>query len=992
MTDQPASRTAADTACLDADEAREKALRDYAILDTPTEPLFDEIAQIAADICEAPIAVVNLVARDRQWFKAEIGIGQRELPLDVSICRHAILQPGLFIVPDLTQDQRFVANPLVDVAEGLRFYAGALLQTPDGVAIGTVCVLDTAPRPDGLTARQERMLQALARQVMSELEMRRTLRARSEELLHTKGTEMALRETEERYRLAAAATSDAIWDWDLVSNRILWNEALQEAYGHPLSEVDAAGEWWIEHIHPEDRDRVHQSIHRVIDGESGGDRWTDEYRFRRVDGSYAEVLDRGHVIRGADGKAVRMIGAMLDLSERKAAEREVQARERQLRVSEERFRQLTELAPAIIWFGNVDGGLSYLNPYWYAYTGQTEAEALPLGWADVIHPDDLSTLDAAWTTARTNGTLYEVEARLRRHDGAYRWFLIRAEPLRDEKGAVNGWLGQDTDIDDRKAAEAGLARLNANLEERVTEALAERRLWAEVFEATDATIAVVRSDYRLLAANDAYVREFKRLFGVVPVIGENLIALLEGRPERDLAQEVWQRALSGDAFSIETELGSGEERRCYDLRFNALRNPDGEIIAAYQFAVDVTERLEEQKRLRDAEDALRQVQKMDAVGQLTGGIAHDFNNLLTGILGSLELMQLRMQQGRHDEIERYVRAAATSANRAAALTHRLLAFSRRQPLNPQAVNANRLLTGMEELLRRTIGERIQLEIVTAAGLWPTRCDANQLENAILNLAINARDAMPDGGNLTIETCNTRLDRAYTSRVQGLQPGQYICVAVTDTGTGMTPDVIEKAFEPFFTTKPIGQGTGLGLSMIYGFARQSEGHARIYSEPGHGTTFKIYLPRHLGVADETEDQAEALTEQHAGSGEIVLVVEDEHSVRDLVVDVLRDLGYHALEAVDGPSGLALIQSGARIDLMVTDVGLPGLNGRQLADEARRLRPGLQVLFMTGYAESAAIASGFLEPGMEMITKPFALEAVAARVRAMVEDGKRMRARP
>jgi CheY-like chemotaxis protein len=376
---------------------------------------------------------------------------------------------------------------------------------------------------------------------------------------------------------------------------------------------------------------------------------------------------------------------------------------------------------------------------------------------------------------------------------------------------------------------------------------------------------------------------------------------------------------------------------------------------------------------------------MEAIGQLTGGIAHDFNNLLTGIIGSLDLMQRQIGEGETSKIERYATTAMTSANRAAALTHRLLAFSRRQPLDPKPVNANRLVTGMEELLRRTMGEAISLEIVTAGGLWQTLCDPHQLESAILNLAINARDAMPDGGTLTIETCNAHLDNAYAAMQRDVKPGQYICICVTDTGSGMSKDTIEKAFEPFFTTKPIGQGTGLGLSMIYGFARQSEGYARIYSEVGQGTTVKLYLPRYYGEAEGAEENHGELTDAHrSDAGEIVLVVEDEAAVRDLVVEVLEELGYTAVHAADGPSGLKIIQSAIRLDLLVTDIGLPGLNGRQLADAARELRPELKVLFMTGYAENATIANGFLDVGMQMITKPFAIEALATRIRDIIES--------
>mgnify|MGYP003584644057 CR=1 FL=1 len=384
------------------------------------------------------------------------------------------------------------------------------------------------------------------------------------------------------------------------------------------------------------------------------------------------------------------------------------------------------------------------------------------------------------------------------------------------------------------------------------------------------------------------------------------------------------------------------------------------------------------------DEQLRQSQKMEAVGQLTGGIAHDFNNLLQGITGSLEIVQRRVAQGRLDELDRFIAGASTAANRAAALTHRLLAFSRRQPLDPKPVRANALVASMEDLLRRTSGERIELELVLAGGLWVTKCDPNQLESAILNLAINARDAMPDGGKLTIETCNAHLDRAYVARRRGVRPGQYVCLCVSDTGIGMSADTISKAFEPFFTTKPIGQGTGLGLSMIYGFAQQSEGYAKIYSEVGQGTTFKLYLPRYRGSAEEEEELPQPSAIQQAEDGEVVLVVEDESVVRGLILEELHELGYAALEAVDGASGLDMLQSKRRIDLLITDIGLPGLNGRQLADAARQLRPSLKILFMTGYAENAALASGFLEPGMEMITKPFAMEALATRIRSMLTE--------
>ncbi len=392
-------------------------------------------------------------------------------------------------------------------------------------------------------------------------------------------------------------------------------------------------------------------------------------------------------------------------------------------------------------------------------------------------------------------------------------------------------------------------------------------------------------------------------------------------------------------------------------------------------ATEVAERVK-------AENQLRQSQKMEAVGQLTGGLAHDFNNLLTGISGSLELLSTRLAQGRLKDLDRYVTVAQGASKRAAALTHWLLAFSRQQTLDPKATDANRLVNGMEEMIRRTVGPAIELEVVGAGGLWPTLIDPPQLENALLNLCINARDAMPDGGRLTIETGNRWLDERG-ARERDLQPGQYVSLCVSDTGTGMSPDVIAKAFDPFFTTKPLGEGTGLGLSMIYGFARQSGGQTRIHSEVGQGTTVCLYLPRHFGEMETVEATAGLSDAPRSVVSETVLVVDDEPTIRMLVNEVLKDLGYTTIEAADGPSGLRVLQSDVRIDLLVSDVGLPGgLNGRQMADAARVSRPGLKVLFITGYAENAVVGNGYLDQGMQVMTKPFAIEALASRIREMI----------
>jgi CheY-like chemotaxis protein len=345
-----------------------------------------------------------------------------------------------------------------------------------------------------------------------------------------------------------------------------------------------------------------------------------------------------------------------------------------------------------------------------------------------------------------------------------------------------------------------------------------------------------------------------------------------------------------------------------------------------------------------------------------------------------------MQQGRFNDVERYMAAAQGAAKRAAALTHRLLAFSRRQTLDPKPTNVNRLVSDMQDMIQRTVGPAITVEAVGAGGLWPVLVDPSQLENSLLNLCLNSRDAMPGGGRITIETANKWLDEA-AARKHGIPEGQYLSLCVTDTGTGMTPEVIARVFEPFYTTKPLGEGTGLGLSMIYGFAQQSGGQVRIYSEVGKGTTVCIYLPRHYGQVEDDKPSTEGGQLPRSEQGETVLVVDDEPTVRMLITDILDELGFRAIEAGDSAAGLKVLESDVRIDLLVTDVGLPGgMNGRQMADAGRVSRPDLKVLFITGYAENAAVGNGQLAPGMAVLTKPFPIEMMAARIRSMIEAGK------
>ena len=387
--------------------------------------------------------------------------------------------------------------------------------------------------------------------------------------------------------------------------------------------------------------------------------------------------------------------------------------------------------------------------------------------------------------------------------------------------------------------------------------------------------------------------------------------------------------------------------------------------------------------LEQAHETLRQSQKMEAVGQLTGGIAHDFNNMLAVVIGSLDLLGRRI--GSTDlRAKRYVDAAVDGARRAATLTQRLLAFSRQQPLKPESIEANRLVADMSDLIRHSLGAGVELEAVLAGGLWRTHVDPNQLENVILNLAVNARDAMPEGGRLTIETQNAFLDERYAFAHPGVTAGQYVLIAVSDTGTGMPPHVIAKAFDPFFTTKEVGKGTGLGLSQVYGFIKQSGGHVKIYSEPQQGTTIKVYLPRYLGSGDDSELQQSVTSIPLGERQEVVLVVEDDPAVRQFSVDALSELGYRVLEADGASAALRVLDARPEIALLFTDVVMPQINGAKLAQEARRRRPHLRILFTTGYTRNAVVHNGVLDAGVEMIGKPYTVEELAAKVRAVLDS--------
>jgi PAS domain S-box-containing protein len=534
-------------------------------------------------------------------------------------------------------------------------------------------------------------------------------------------------------------------------------------------------------------------------------------------------------------------------------------------------------------------------------------------------------------------------------------------------------------LSESQQAHDAMRRLNDELEQRVAErtsdlARSELQFRELVSGVVDYAIYMLDTEGHIVSWNPGAERI--KGYSKSEAVGKHFSMFYT--PE-DRESGVPQRALSAAATLGKYEAESWRmrkngERFWANVVIDAIYNETGVIIGFAKVTRDLTER-------RLIEDQLRQSQKMEAIGQLTGGVAHDFNNLLTVIVGNLETIW-RHAPIDDGKLRRAIDQVTRGAQRAVTLTQQLLAFSRRQPLNPKPTDINRLVAGMSDLVRRTIGENIAVETVLAGGLWRVEIDAHQLESALLNLAVNARDAMPEGGKLTIETANAHLDDGYADRYPELKPGQYVVVCVTDTGTGMSPDVIARAFEPFYTTKPIGQGTGLGLSQVYGFVKQSGGHVKLYSEVSHGTTVKIYLPRmtHQGELEEESTYAVVPT---GGRHEVVLVVEDDQDVRLFTTETLRELGFTVLEAYDGPSALEQLELHPEVQLLFTDVGLPGINGAQLVAAARGLRPNIKVLFTTGYARNAIVHQGRLDPGIELITKPFTRAQLASRVRDVLD---------
>ena len=591
-----------------------------------------------------------------------------------------------------------------------------------------------------------------------------------------------------------------------------------------------------------------------------------------------------------------------------------------------------------------------------------------------VHPDDLNMLQLQIEDALKTGAPLAAEYRLLQSDGSFRWIYARGQAQFDEQHIANRFPGVAVDITDRKRTEEALRQLNHHLEEQVAERVRERN---GVWRVTSDLLGVATFNGRLMSVNPAWT--------VVLGWSEHELLTMD---HRELRHPDDRERTSAEITRTSQGINSKFENR-YLHKDGSYRSilwsvvPEGEVF--YIHGRDVTVENQQARTLQQTAEALRQAQKMEAIGQLTGGIAHDFNNLLQVVSGNLQLLQRDV--GGNDRAERRLSNAQAAVTRGSKLTSQLLSFGRRQALEPKVLNIGRLIAGMDELLRRSLGEAIEIETISTGGLWNTLIDPGNLENAILNLAINARDAMHGSGKLTIEAGNAVLDESYVQSHPEVESGQYVVLSVTDTGAGMSPDVVAKAFDPFFSTKAEGQGTGLGLSMVYGFAKQSRGHVKIYSEIGHGTTVKLYLPR----AHQNEDVLVSIN--HApiiGGAETILIVEDDEAVRTTGIDMLGDLGYRVLSASDAAAALNIIESGLSIDLLFTDVVMPGkLKSPELARKAKERQPHMGVLFTSGYTENAIVHGGRLDENVDLLPKPYTRDALARKIRQVLDKSKQGR---
>jgi PAS domain S-box-containing protein len=811
-------------------------------------------------------------------------------------------------------------------------------------------------RPDGSAVYVRNSVSAL-----SERHGARSILAVSVDISDRKRAEAALRESEARFRNMADHAPVMVWTTDQDGACTYLNRAWYEFTGQ--SEAEALGFGWLEATHPDDKAAAERTF---VEANARRRPFRLEYRLRRRDGTYRWAIDAAAPRFGLDGKFEGYVGSVLDIDE--------------LREAEARLRTLTNVVPAFVWFATPDGQLHYFNDRWYEYTGQTPETALPDGWVATLHPDDVQRTAVTWAEARARGVTYEIEVRYRRSDGAYRWYLARAEPLRGADSSIASWFGTSTDIHDRRLAEERLRELNETLERRVVERTGElaesERRFRGIFDSALQFMALLTPDGIVVEVNRTALRWSE--IEPADIVGRPFwqAAPMRGNPALQAAIAAGiRRAAAGETVREEHEMrGAGEVRAIVDFSLKPVPGPDGRAVWLVAEGRDITE-------LKFAQDALRQAQKLEAVGQLTGGVAHDFNNLLTIIRSSTDL--LRKPGLAEERRRRYVDAITETVDRASKLTGQLLAFARRQALKPEVFDPSERIRSILEMLRTVAGSRVELETEFAADGSFVEADASQFETALVNMVANARDAMGQAGRLAIRV---RSEAAMPPiRGHGGGPGPFLAVSISDTGIGIPADRLGQIFEPFYTTKEVGKGTGLGLSQVYGFAKQSGGDIAVESEVGRGTTFTLYLRRASAEAAARVASAGKtsafLTED--GRGRRVLVVEDNVDVGRFSTQVLQDLGYETAWATNAEEALQLLSEVDGFDVVFSDVVMPGMSGVELGREIRQRYPGLPVVLTSGYSHVLAEEG---RHGFELLQKPYAAEELSRVLRRVTRTGQ------
>ena len=832
-----------------------------------------------------------------------------------------------------------------------------------------------------------------------------------------KRAETELRESEERYRLVVRATRSAAWDWDLVTNRVVWSEGLETLLGHAPSDLTTTAAWWYEHIHGEDRERVVAGIQGAL---GRGERaWEEEYRFRRGNGTYTRVAVRSYVVTDQSGEPVRVVGAMADVSRAREVEAELRSdiaeRQRAESLAEGQSRLLERIAAGDGLEAILDGILRFAEAHGSGFRASLmlldqSGEQLRMASAPSLPPEYLKAAQvvpvgpahgSCGTAAyrRAPVTVRDIAT-----DPLWDWpsreIALRAGlracwsvPISSTSGQVLGTFAnyykepRDPTPDDARIVEIASHLAGIAVERsRNLEALGQStRLLQQVLETLPVGVWVVGPSGRIVYGNAAG----QQLWGAARYVGIDGFDQFKGwwlESGRPIAPDEWAaaRALRSGEISLNELIRiqgfDGSERVVLNSAV-PITGSGGRIEGAIVLNQDVSEQRAAEEALRRSEEQLRQAQKMEAVGQLAGGVAHDFNNLLTAILSYCDLLLDEVRQA--DPIRSDIEQIRQAGQRAAGLTRQLLAFSRRQVLQPKVLSLNHVVAETEGMLRRLVGADIALEVTSDPALWFALADPSQIELVLMNLVVNARDAMPQGGRLAISTSNRELTGASGARPNGVRAGSYVALEVSDTGVGIDPANQTRVFEPFFTTKDTGRGTGLGLSTAYGIVQQSGGHITLESAPGRGATFTVFLPRHIG--NEPPAASKVDRRRLPGGTETLLLVEDEAAVRSSARRLLERQGYSVLEARHGADALRIVEeSGRPIDLVVTDLVMPEMGGKELAERLRAHRPGLKVLFMSGYTEKVIAAGGIMPPNTGFVEKPFTVEQLMRRLREILDQ--------